>query len=218
VNHGQRLTTFVRRSALFAILLALLAACAIGIYLYRVKRDADSVVRIAYELVLNGRPPTIQDLRQRFGSALRQPDPCAPEGCGYDLFVSNRVLAAIRLIPYAEIRSSFWVKNGVVDSSSLEFRAGGAFYYVIIHYCDHCDSFEINPWKDSSPLGTTGSVEIGYAASADNKRKAIALDTGCFMRLPGCSNLAELVPEIWRQTSARTISCRIPNHEGIVLH
>ena len=208
--------TFIRGSTVFAIVLTLLAVCASGIYLYRVKRNADSVVRIVYELTLNDRPPTIQELRQRFGSSLRQNDPCAPDGCDYDLFVTNRLLAAIRLGPYASLRSSFWVKNGVVDTSSLEFWSrGGAFYYVIVHYCEHCDSFEINPWEASSPLGT-GSVEIGYAASAANKRKAIALDTGCLTRLRGCGNIAELVPDLWRQTSATTISCRIPNHEGTV--
>jgi hypothetical protein len=208
--------TFIRRSAVLAIVLVLLAACASGIYLYRVKRDADGVVRIACELTLNGRPPTIQELRQRFGSALRVNEPCASDGCDYDLFVSNRVLAAIGLIPYATLRSSFWVKNGVVDASSLEFWTGRAFYYVIVHYCEHCDSFEINPWRVSSPLGTTGSVEIGYVASADNKRNAMALNTECLARLRGC-NLAELVPELWRQTSATTISCRIPNYEGTVI-
>jgi len=208
--------TFIRRSAVFAIVLTLLAVCASAISLYRIKRNADRVVRIAYELSLNSRPPTIQEIRQRFGSALRQNDPCAPEGCDYDLFVSNRVLAATGLIPYATLRSSFWVKNGVLDASGLEFWSpSGAFYYLIVHYCEHCDSFEINPWRASSPLGT-GSVEIGYVASAANKRKAIALDTGCLTRLRGCSNIAELVPELWRQTSATTISCRIPNHAGTV--
>src|SRR5580658_7232679 len=127
--------TFIRRSGALAIVLILLAVCASGVYLYRVKRNADSVLRIAYELSLNGRPPTIQELRRRFGSALRQNDLCAPDGCDYDLFVSNRVLAAIGLIPYATLRSSFWVKNGVVDASSLEFWTGRAFYYVIVHYC-----------------------------------------------------------------------------------
>jgi len=206
----------LRRSAVFAVVITLLAVCAGGIYLYRVKRKADGIVRIAYQLTLNGRPPTIQELRQRFGSALRQNDPCSPDGCDYDLLVSNRVLAAIGLIPYAALRSSFWVKNGVLDTSSLQFWSpGGAFYHVIIHYCPHCDSFEINPWQASSPLGT-GSVEIGYAASADNKRKAIALDTACLTRWRGCSNIAELVPDLWRQTSNTTISCRIPNHEGTV--
>ena len=213
------LMTFIRRSAVFAIVLALLAVCASGIYLYLVKRNADSVVRIAYGLTLNSRPPTIQELRQSFGSALRQNDPCAPDGCDYDLFVSNRVLAAIRLIPYAEIRSSFWVKNGVVDASRVEFWTvtdrGRAFYYNIVNYCHHCNSFTISPSTDSSPLDTAGAVWIGYGASGDNKRKAFALDTGCLARLRGC-NLAELVPGLWRQTSATTISCRIPNHEGTV--
>lgn len=210
---------FIRRSAVFAIVLTLLAVCASGIYLYRVKRNADSVVRIAYELTLNSRPPTIQELRQRFGTALRQNDPCAPDGCDSDLFVSNRVLAAIRLIPHAEIRSSFWVKNGVVDASRLEFWTvtdrGRTFYYNIVNYCHRCNSFAISPSTDSSPLDTAGAAWIGYAASADNKRKAIALDTGCLARLRGC-NLAELVPELWRQTSDTTMSCLIPNHEGTV--
>jgi hypothetical protein len=208
--------TFLRRSAVFGIVLTLLALCASGIYLYRVKRNADRVVRIAYELTLSGRPPTIQALRQRFGSALRQNDPCAPDGCDYDLFVSNRLLAAIGLIPYATLRSSFWVRNGVVEASGLEFWSrGGTSYYIIVHYCEHCDSFEISPSTDSSPLDTTGAVWIGYAVSAENKRKVIALDTGCLARLRGC-NLPELVPELWRQTSATTISCRIPNYEGAV--
>jgi hypothetical protein len=220
-NHGQPSRPFLRGSALLAILLGLLAVCASGIYLYCVKRNANSVVRIAYELSLNGRPPTIQELRQRFGSALRQPDPCAPDGCGYDLFVSNRFLAAIGLIPYTALRSNYWVKNGVVYANRLEFwtvtvRGPMVLSYVVINYCDHCDSFTISPWTDSSSLGTTGSVQIGYAASAENKRKAIALETECLTRLRGCSNIAELVPELWRQTSARSISCRIPNHEGIV--
>jgi hypothetical protein len=122
--------TFIRRSAVLAIVLVLLAACASGIYLYRVKRDADGVVRIACELTLNGRPPTIQELRQRFGSALRVNEPCASDGCDYDLFVSNRVLAAIGLIPYATLRSSFWVKKwcrrceqlGVLDGPGFLLR------------------------------------------------------------------------------------------------
>jgi hypothetical protein len=210
------LMTLVRRSAAFAIVLMLLAVSASGIYLYCVKRNADSVVRIACELTLNGRPPTIQELRQRFGSALRQNAPCVSDGCDYDLFVSNRVLAAIGLMPYATLRSSFWVRNGVVEASGLEFWSrGGAFYYTIVHYCEHCDSFTISPSSDSSPLDTTGAVWIGYAVSAENKRKAIALDTGCLARLRGC-NLAELAPELWRQTSATTISCAIPNHDGAV--
>src|SRR5579863_3507948 len=117
--------TFFRRSAVFAIVVMLLAVAASGIYLYRIKRNADSVVRIAYELTLNGHPPTIRELRQRFGSELKQNDPCALDGCDYDLFVSNRVLAAVGLIPYATLRSSFWVKNGVVDASGLEFWSRG---------------------------------------------------------------------------------------------
>lgn len=65
---SKSLMTFIHQLAVFAIVLTLLAVCASGIYLYRVKRNADSVVRIAYELTLNGRPPTIQELSSASGA------------------------------------------------------------------------------------------------------------------------------------------------------
>jgi hypothetical protein len=185
------------------------------------KGQADHVVNIAYELSLSANPPTIQELRRRFGSELRQPDPCAADGCGYDLFVSNRPLAAARLVPYAALRSYFWVKNGVVYENRLEFwtvtkQGPMVLSYVVVKYCEDCNSFEINPWKDSSYWGTTGSVEIGYAASTENKRKAIALNTDCLARARGCTNIAEMFPGLWRQTPDGVISCRLPNTEGVV--
>jgi hypothetical protein len=213
--------TFLRRSAIPALILTLLAVCVISLYSYELKRRVDDVVAVAYELSLKGQPPTIQDLRQRFGSALRQPDPCTPDGCGYDLFLSNRVLAAVHLVPYSALRSSFWARNGVIDVNSLEFwtmaRPGTmVLSYIVVRYCDHCDSFSIHPWEDSAWWGTTGSVEIGSASTANNKRIALALDTECLTRLRGCANIAEIFPKLWQQTPARNISCRIPNHEGVV--
>ena len=67
----------------------------------------------------------------------------------------------------------------------------------------------------SSPLGTTGSPEVGSASTASMKRIALAFDTGCLMRLGGCTNIAELSPKVWQQTLSRTIGCRIPTHGGV---
>lgn len=141
-------------------------------------------------------------------------------GCGCEVLLSNRMLAAVHL-PHAVLRSYFWVRNGVIDSNRLEFwtvsgRGIVALSCVDIKYCDRCDSVVIVPWQASSPLGGTGSVEVGSASSENMKRIALALDTGCVTRLSRCTNIAELSPKVWRQTSPRTISCRITTPEGII--
>jgi hypothetical protein len=110
----------IQRLLLFAIVLAVLAGCTFCIYSYRLKRSADAVVRVAYELSQKGQTPTLQDVRQRFGSALEQPDPCTAYGCGYQIMLYNRVLATVHL-PYAVLRSYFWPRNGVIDENRLEF-------------------------------------------------------------------------------------------------
>jgi hypothetical protein len=209
-----------RRSLHFGLVLAMLAGCIFGVYSYRLKRSADAIVGVAYELSGKEQPPTLQDVRQRFGSELKQPDPCTAYGCGYQIMVYNRVLAAVHL-PYAVLKSYFWARNGVIDDNRLEFWTVGSqgvmgLSYVEVKYCDRCDSVVIAPWEGSSPLSATGSVEIGSVSSANMKRIALALDTGCLTRLRGCANIAELSPKVWQQTSSRTISCRIPTHEGII--
>jgi hypothetical protein len=161
-----------------------------------------------------------KNIRQRLGSGLKQPDPCTAYGCEYEVLLSNRMLAAVHL-PHAVLRSYFWVRNGVFDSNRLEFwTANGrvivALSYVDIKYCDRCDSVVIVPWQASSPLGGTGSIEVGSASSENMNRIALALDTRCITRLGGCTNIAELSPKVWQQTSPRTISCRIATPEGVI--
>jgi hypothetical protein len=211
----------IRWSVLCVVIAALLGASAVSIYRFKLKRSAEDVVRVSYGLSLQRQPPTVQELRERFGRALRQPDPCTPDGCGYDVFLSNLSLAEVHLLPYTALRSSFWAKNGVVESNSLELwtttrKGSWALSYVLVKYCDQCNSFMINPWEDSSPLGTTGSVEIGSVSTAGEKRTALAFNTECLTSWRGCTNIAELMPNIWWVTPARTIGCRIRNRGGDV--
>jgi hypothetical protein len=214
------LMKLIRRSLLFGLVTATLAGCVFGLYSYRLKRSADALCDVAYELSGKEQTRTLQNIRQRLGAELKQPDPCTSYGCGYEVLLYNRVLAAIHF-PYAVFRSYFWVRNGDIDSNRLEFwtvsgRAIVALSYVDIKYCDRCDSVVIVPRQASSPLGGTGSVEVGSASSENMKRIALALDTGCITRLGGCTNIAELSPKVWRQTSPRIISCRITTHEGVI--
>ena len=49
----------IRQSLLFGLVLATLASCSFGIYSYRLKRSADAVVRVAYELSRKEQPATL---------------------------------------------------------------------------------------------------------------------------------------------------------------
>ena len=216
----NELMRLVKRLTVFAATLAILSVAAVCIYSYRLRRRADNVVRSAYELSQKHQSPTIEDLRRRFGSALEQPSACTANGCGYQVLLSNRGLAALRLTPYAVLRSSFWAKDGVIESNLLEFWSGlgqdrSVLFYVQVKYCQRCDSFLVVPWNDMRPP-VTGSVEMGSASTTGAKHIALALNTGCLTRLGGCATIADVSPSIWQRTSSGIIRCRIPNHEGDV--
>jgi hypothetical protein len=218
----------LRWSVLCLAFTALLGASAVSIYRFRLKRSAEDLVRASYGFSLQRRPPTVQELRERFGRALRQPNPCTSDGCGYDVLLSNLALAELHLVPYTYLRSSFWAKNGVVESDSLELwmitqngtwalpEGSWAGTDVLIKYCDQCNSFIIYPSEERPPLHGKGSVEIGSMSTADEKRTALAFNTDCLTSWRGCTNVAELMPKIWSVTPRRTIACRIPNRDGNV--
>src|ERR1700731_1728917 len=109
----------IQRVVLFAALIALLAICTLGIYSCELKPRADYLVRTSYELSQRDNPPSVEEVRQRFGSDLKQPSPCMSDGCGYDIVISNRLLAALYLAPYTALRSEFWAKNEVMQSNNL---------------------------------------------------------------------------------------------------
>jgi len=177
-------------------MLILLSLGALGIYSHQLKRSADKVVRVSYELSQREHPPTLDEIRQQFGSQLKQPDPCQASGCGYEVTLSNRVLADIHVAPYRALRSYFWAKDGVLEGSMLVFWTTGSQGRMVktdvqTKYCDRCDSFSITPCADSMELGTSGSVEIGYRSAVINKHTALALDTGCLTKLRGCDTIAD---------------------------
>jgi hypothetical protein len=203
----------IHRVVLFAALIALLAVCALGIYSRELKQRADYVVRTSYELSQRDNPPTVEEVRQRFRSNLNQPNPCTSDGCGYDFVISNRVLAALHLVPYTALRSEFWAKNEVMQSNDLVLW--GPSYVVDIQVSKKCSLFLVVPGDDSSHAVVSGSIGVDSGATTGTKRTALGINTGCLTKLQGCSSIAEALPTVWEQTPERTLHCRIPNRDGI---
>jgi len=207
----------IRRIALFSILIVLLAVGALGFYSYELKRRADNLVRISYELSERENPPTVEEVRQQLGSSLTQPKPCIPDGCGYDVLISNRILSRLHLAPYTALRSSFWATNGIIQSNDLDFwtMPSASSIAVEIKYCRRCALFSVDPGNDRSQLFGVGYVTIDSGATPDTKRMALAIDTGCLTRFHGCSGIARLLPTVWQETPQGMLHCKIPNRDGI---
>lgn len=152
----------VPRIALVAIVSVLLCVVAHYIYSHRLKGRAETVLRESYELSNGDHTPTLGDLRQRFGTELKQPDPCTASGCKYEIMLSNRALARLHLSPYTALRSSFWVRDDLVQENVLELWTVNRLGHVIVayvdaKYCEGCKGFEVVPCE-----GFVASLASGF--------------------------------------------------------
>jgi len=175
-----------------------IAVAAIGVvafgslflYAHLVNERAKLMVRTVYELSEQKQTPTLADIRQRFGNQLKQLEGCGASECGYTVVLSNRALAALHTIPYTELKAYFWVRDGLVLGTMVDYTTTVNHRYSVvshvqIDFCKGCQSFSIHPWGESSPLDTNGIVEIGKEAPAQNRRTVLSLNTGCLAKLGG---------------------------------
>jgi hypothetical protein len=202
----------IRRIAVGAVLLTLVLVVSLVIYSNRLERSAEKVVRISYELSQREFRPTLEDLRQQFGTPLKQSAACTASGCGYEVTLSNRALSELRLVPYTALRSSFWVRDNILEENVLELwtvsrRGRMVLAYVDAKYCDGCDDFDVSPCTGTTASVASGSVRIGSRSALLNKRTAFAVNAECFNSLRGCTSIAELLPTVWHATSAGTLQC-----------
>jgi hypothetical protein len=158
-----------------------------------VRRNADGIIRSSYELFQQGQRPTLDDIRHRFGHELKQTGPCKDFGCGYEVVVSNRLLARLHLTQLTTLRSSFWVRDGSVDENILEFwtvrEDGGIILsYTDAKYCGTCNAF----WAGGN------SVRIDSGSQAPEKRAAFGFNTSCFLSVQRCASATELLPAVRR--------------------
>ena len=202
----------IKKLAIATIVIAVLAATALFIYRKQRERKAARIIRLSYEIVQLQRRPTLSELRRRFGEDLRQPNPCIPAGCMYEVEVSNRLLAQLGLAHYTVLKSSFWTRGDMVDLNFLELWTwGGAGAYVNAKYCEGCNGFYSGSCGFSNAKTRSGSVDIDLSSSLDEKRKAYGFNPRCLSNLRGCASVAEILPSIWQVTRTGEVQCTTDN-------
>ena len=204
------------RFAVIASVCSLIAGlCFIWAYSLELEHRADRLVRFCYELSQHGTPPSLEEIRNVFGSDLHQLGPCSNDGCGYEANVSNGVLYALHLVPYTNLRAQFWQEKGIMQSNSIYFYSmPHGMVDVLVKYCRACDPPNMYPYETVS-MFFTGYVEIDLSAPDIARNKVFGMNTGCLTRWGGCDSAAQLLPTVWQMAGQNTVRCIIPNHEGV---
>jgi hypothetical protein len=183
----------VRRLSIALVAVVLLSSIVVVIGRYEIRRNADRTIRSSYELFLQGQKPTLDDIRRRFGDELRQTSPCKDFGCGFEVVVSNHLLAEFHLARFTTLRETFWVRNRSVDENVVEFwtvREGGSMIlaYTDAKYCEGCNDFS---------AGNSVSVDLG--SQTLQKRAAFGFNTNCLLSVRGCATPVDLLPAVQRR-------------------
>lgn len=210
------------RSLLLLIAVAVCVAM-VSLYIYSrlLTKRAEALVQATYELSnLRDGPLTLAVLQSRFGGQLRPMEGCAPSQCSYEVFLSNRGLASLKIVPYTELVSQFWVRDGVIGGNMLDFTTRVHNRYSIVVHAqtdfNDADEFYLHPWGDSTPMDTNGLVAITAGAPLEKKKIALAFNLSCLIKIGGCSTVADLLPTVWQLSANGNIDARIQNHEGFI--
>ena len=159
---------------------------------YELRHNADRIIHSSYELFQQEQRPRVSDVRERFGDKLKQTSPCKDFGCGFEIELSNRLLARVHLAQFTSLKSTFWVRNGTVDENVVEFwtvRAdgGGVLAYTDAKYCKGCNDFSSGK-----------SLNIDLSSQAVRKRDAFGFNINCLLVVKGCATASDLLPAILR--------------------
>jgi hypothetical protein len=201
-----------RRIATGGILIALLLVSALVIYSAWLDHAAAKTVRLSYELLQREPSPALNDLRRQFGRELQQSATCSFAGCGYDITLSNRILAQLHLAPYTALRSAFWVRDDVLVENTLEVwtstsRERMIVAYADAKYCKDCTEFDVVPCEGRKSEIASGSVRVGSRSTPTQKRRAFGFNAECLSTPKGCGSVAELLPTIWDETKDGMMQC-----------
>jgi hypothetical protein len=206
------------RKVRFVIIAAVCSLIALGFiwaYSFELEHRANRLVRVCYELSERGKPPSLEEIRNVFGSYLQQLGPCSNDGCGYEVNVSNGVLHAFHLVPYTNLRTQFWEQKGITQSNSVYFYTiPHANLSVLVKYCTACDPPNVYPYKNAS-TSFTGYVETDLSAPDVARKKVFGINTTWLTRWGGRDSTAQLLPTVWQKAGQNTVRCIIPNREGV---
>jgi len=148
------------------------------------------MVRSSDELFQQAQAPRLDNVRERFGDELKQTSPCKDFGCGFEVVISNRLLARFHLAQFTILNSEFWVRNDTVDENVIQFwtvREGGqmAVAYKDAKYCKACNDFS-----------SGNSVNIDFGSQASQKHAAFGFNTNCLLSVKGCATAADLLSAV----------------------
>ena len=208
-----------RRLAVASAVTVVLAVSSFTLYGYWISERARFMLRTAQELSEQETQPTVDQIRQRFGARL-QAEYCGADICSYNVTVSNRVFAALHVVPYTELRSNFWVRNGLVYENLLDYMTTvgdrkNVTAHAAIQFEEGC-VFSLDPWEDSSPINSNGLADIAPDCPSSEKQAVLDLNVSCLTKLRGCRTIADLIPAMWKHNADGTIRCRIPSCEEFV--
>jgi hypothetical protein len=163
-------------------------------------------------------------LRRKYGNTL-MPDGCSGDLCSYHLSVSNGFLSTLVRIPYTELNVRFDLRGKLVSLVMVDYRSAfsdrtSPIVHVQTDFCvGRCGDFDIfyvHPWTETSTAERwNGIVEMGYTTVPQLRRAALSINTSCLTSILGCSDIAQLMPEIWEPT-ADGIRCTLANRTGRV--
>jgi len=201
-----------------------LATAPFLMYGYYLRREARTVLDDVSRLTsAPDRDAAYAVLRQKYRDRLMPVEGCSANICSYQVTVSNRLLAALFRVPYTELNARFDLRGKsvvlvMVDYRSAQSNQDSPVVHVQTDFCvDRCgnsDFFYVHPWKQSSTTERwNGIVEMGFATDPELRQAALSLNPSCLTRIRGCTDIAQLLPLVWR-TSDIGVLCVIANHEG----
>jgi hypothetical protein len=208
-----------------AITLVVLIATGFLIYGYRLRRQARAVLDDVFTLTAApDREAAFIALRRQYGNRL-VPDGCPGDLCSYHLSLSNRILSTLFRIPYTELNVRFDLRGKLVSLVMVDYRSAfsnrtSPIVHVQTDFCvGRCGDFDIfylHPWTETSTAERwNGIVEMGSTTVPQLRRAALSLNASCLTSIRGCTDIAELMPEIWEPT-ADGIRCALANRTGRV--
>jgi hypothetical protein len=139
---------------------------------------------------------------------------CRGRECGYGLRVGNAPLSRLRLTPITVIDCSVVFTDGIASEMSfiVEIAARGENPDVyqdkgaVVHEkkadagssC-HNDYHLVVRHNYRAYQGDTASVTMDSCVSAENRAKALAINTACFTRIGGCKTIESILPRVFDQ-------------------
>jgi hypothetical protein len=180
----------VKRLSIALVAVVLLSSIVVVTARYELRHNAARIIRSSYELFQQEQRPSLDNVRERFGDKIKQTSPCKEVGCGFEVVVSNRLLARFHLAQFTTLKSTFWVWNGTVDENIVEFwtvreDGGMILAYTDAKYCKGCNDF-----------ASGNSLNIDLLSQAIRKHAAFGFNANCLWSVKGCGKPADLLPAV----------------------